>query len=81
MTRQTDFATRITHINKVAAKTERKRRGKSRINLGSLLVMPLMACTFMAAGVVMYWEVMERPNLSALQLASDLTAQILAYLG
>jgi len=80
MTKQTDFATRIKRINKDAVKADRKRRSKSRVSLGSLMVMPLMTCAFMAGGVVLYWEMLERPTATPLQLASDLTAQLLSYL-
>ncbi len=79
MTKQTDFATRITRINKDAAKADLKRGKKSRVSLGSLMVMPLMTCAFMAGGVVLYWEVMERPTATPLQMASDLTARLLSY--
>lgn len=80
MTNETIFASRINRINKTAVKTDRKRRGKSRAGLGSLLVMPLMTVTFMAGGVVAYWEMLERPTANPLQFAGDLTAHLLSYL-
>ena len=80
MTKQTDFASRINRINKVAAKTDRKRRSKSRAGLGSLMIMPMMTAVFMAGGVVLYWEVLERPTDTPMQFASNLTAQLLSYL-
>ena len=79
MKSQTDFATRINRINKGAAKVSRK-RGKARSSLGSLMVMPMMTSAFVAGGVVLYWEVLERPTDTPLQFASDLTAQLLSYL-
>ncbi len=78
MSKQTDFATRINHINKGAAKVQRKR--KPRTSLSGLLVMPLMTFAFLAGGVVFYWEILERPTNTPLQLAGELTAQLLAYL-
>ncbi|MGC1496460.1 MAG: hypothetical protein WA790_11690 [Sulfitobacter sp.] len=80
MKEQTDFATRITRINKSAAKIERKRKRKPSTGLCGLFVMPLVTATFVAGGVVFYWEALERPTSTPLQLASDLTAQLLAYL-
>jgi len=76
---QTDFASRINRINKDAAKVQRKRR-KTRSGLGSLLIMPMMTSAFVAGGVVLYWEVLERPTDTPLQFASDLTAHLLSYL-
>lgn len=81
MTNETIFAARVNRIKKEAVKADRKRRSKSRSSLGSLMVMPLMTVTFMAGGVVAYWEMLERPTANPLQFASDLTAQLLAYLG
>ncbi len=80
MKSQTDFSTRIKRINKDAAKAERRRRVKPRLKLGDLLVVPLMSFTFLAGGVVLYWEVLERPTDTPFQFASDLTARVLAYL-
>ena len=79
MKKQTDFATRINRINKEAVKVQRK-RGKPRSGLGSLMIMPMMTCAFVAGGVVLYWEVLERPTDTPLQFASNLTAQLLSYL-
>ena len=79
MKSQTDFATRIKKINKDASKVKRK-RGKARSGLGSLMVMPLMTSAFVSGGVVLYWEVLERPTESPLEFASNLTAQLLAYI-
>lgn len=79
MKSQTDFSTRINRINKDAAKVQRK-RGKARAGLGSLMVMPMMTSAFVAGGVVLYWEVLERPTETPLEFASNLTAQLLAYI-
>ena len=79
MKSQTDFATRVKRINKDAAKKKR-RRSKSNSGFGSMLVMPLMTSAFVAGGVVLYWEVLERPTDSPLEFASNLTSQLLAYL-
>ncbi len=76
---QTDFATRIKRINKDASKVQRK-RGKSRNGCGSLLIMPMMISAFVAGGVVLYWEALERPTDTPLEFASNLTAQLLSYL-
>ena len=79
MKSQTDFATRVRRINKDAAKVQRK-NGKARNGLGSLMVMPLMSSAFVSGGVLLYWEVLERPTDSPLEFASNLTSQLLAYL-
>jgi hypothetical protein len=44
------------------------------------MVMPLMTSAFVAGGVVLYWEVLERPTETPLEFASNLTAQLLAYI-
>jgi hypothetical protein len=79
MKSQTDFATRVKRINKDASKTKRK-SVKAGNGLGSMMVMPLMTSAFVAGGVVMYWEALERPTDSPLEFASNLTSQLLAYL-
>lgn len=79
MKSQTDFAQRINRINKDASKVQRK-RGKARSGFGSMMVMPLMTSAFVAGGVVLYWEVLERPTDTPLEFASNLTSQLLAYL-
>lgn len=79
MKSQTDFTTRVARIKKQANKT-RRRRSKSFSGLGSLMIMPLMTSLFVAGGVVMYWEVLERPTDTPFEFASNLTAQLLSYL-
>lgn len=76
---QTDFATRITGINKTARKNGvGKRRMKKR--LGERLVTPILLSLCMTGGVVMAWEMHDRPTDTPFEYAGTLTSIFLDYI-
>lgn len=76
---QTDFASRINGINKTARKNGvGQRRMKKR--LGERLVTPLLMCVCLTGGVVMAWDMHDRPTDTPFEYASELTAKLLGYI-
>ena len=79
MTNEQIFAARVQRINKASVKTSRVKSRSAR-GFGERLITPLMFVLCVAGGMTAAWDAMERPTSNPLELATDLTDQLLSYL-
>lgn len=73
------FAARIKRINKASGK-KRVIKTRSTRRIGERLITPIMMVFCISGGMTATWDMMDRPTATPLELAEDLTAQLLSYL-
>ena len=78
MSNEQIFADRLKRINSSAHRQVTQRKATSRSEPGARMVAPLMMSSLLAGVAVFTWELMDRPTDNPLQLASNLTAQVLS---
>lgn len=74
---QTDFSTRIKHINKNAKKN--RVRTKSTRRVTERFVTPLMLLCCMTGGLTAYWDYKDRPTDTPFEMAGEVSTLLMSY--